>query len=84
MFWFELHDDGIVHIIFGGNVIPSVKANFQKEETKLAIKSAVTKAIGKDVAVKYDNFRWFIIEGRLLWEDIMVDFQVWVETWTNF
>ena len=33
------------------------KASFQKEETKLAIKEAVVKAMGRDVGVKYDNLK---------------------------
>ena len=53
----ELQEDGIVHIIFNGNVPSVAKTNFQKDETKIAIKSAVQKAIGKDVSVKYDNFK---------------------------
>ena len=52
----ELQEDGIVHIIFGSKLLPMTKANFQKEETKIAIKSAVSKALGKQVSVKYDNF----------------------------
>ena len=51
----ELKEDGIVHIIFNGKVPDASKENFQKEETKIAIKSAVTKALGKQVSVKYDN-----------------------------
>lgn len=53
----ELQNDGIVHIIFDGNILPMTKANFQKEESKIAIKSAVHKALGKEVSVKYDNFK---------------------------
>ena len=53
----ELQEDGIVHIIFSNNLVQTTKANFQKEETKIAIKSAVAKALGKEVSVKYDNFR---------------------------
>lgn len=53
----ELKEDGIVHIIFNGNVIPSVKMDLQKEESKMAIKNAVKEALGKDVSVKYDNLR---------------------------
>ena len=53
----QLQEDGIVHIIFNGNILPMTKANFQKEETKIAIKSAVQKALGKEVSVKYDNFK---------------------------
>ena len=53
----EYKEDGIVHIIFNGNLIPASKANFQKEETKIAIKQAVQKAMGKEVSVKYDNFK---------------------------
>ena len=33
----------------------NVVAKVQKEETKIAIKSAVAKALGKEVSVKYDN-----------------------------
>ena len=53
----ELQEDGIVHIIFNGNIIPAIKANFQKEETKIAIKQAVAQTLGKEVSVKYDNFK---------------------------
>ncbi len=53
----KLMEDGIVHIIFDNNLTDFAKANFQKEETKIAIKSAVAKALGKEVSVKYDNFR---------------------------
>ena len=53
----ELQEDGIVHIIFNGNVPVVAKTNFQKDETKIAIKAAVQKAIGKDISVKYDNFK---------------------------
>ncbi len=53
----ELQDDGIVHIIFDGNLAMVSKDNLKKEETKLAIKSAVQEALGKETSVKYDNFR---------------------------
>ena len=52
----ELQDDGIVHIIFN-NLPPASKSNFQKEETKIALKTAVHNALGKEVSVKYDNFK---------------------------
>lgn len=53
----EYMDDGIVHIIFNGALNPASKSNFQKEETKIAIKQAIQKAMGKEVSVKYDNFK---------------------------
>ncbi|MBR3280864.1 MAG: DNA polymerase III subunit gamma/tau [Clostridia bacterium] len=53
----EYKDDGIVHIIFNDVLNPVSKSNFQKEETKIAIKQAVQKAMGKEVSVKYDNFK---------------------------
>ena len=53
----ELQEDGIVHIVFNGPVLESQKVNFQREETKIAIKSAVQKALGKEVSVKYDNLK---------------------------
>ena len=53
----EYMEDGIVHIIFNPPVDMVTKATFQKEETKIAIKEAVVKAMGKDVSVKYDNLK---------------------------
>lgn len=53
----ELQDDGIVHIIFSEVLIPTSKSNLQSEESKMAIKSAVKEVLGKEVSVKYDNFR---------------------------
>ena len=49
--------DGIVHIIFNEILLPTSKANLQKEESKMAIKSAVKDALGRDISVKYDNLR---------------------------
>lgn len=53
----EYMADGIVHIIFNGQVDPLTKGTFQKDETKLAIKEAVVAAMGRDVGVKYDNLK---------------------------
>lgn len=53
----EYMSDNIVHIIFNGAVDSITKATFQKDETKIAIKEAVVKAMGKDVGVKYDNLK---------------------------
>lgn len=53
----EYGEDGIVHIIFNPPVDMVTKATFQKEETKIAIKEAVVKAMGRDVSVKYDNLK---------------------------
>ena len=53
----EYMADNIVHIIFNGAVDAITKASFQKEETKIAIKEAVVKAMGRDVGVKYDNLK---------------------------
>ena len=53
----EYMSDNIVHIIFNGAVDAITKATFQKDETKIAIKEAVVKAMGKDVGVKYDNLK---------------------------
>ena len=33
------------------------KENFMKDESKIAIKSAVKQALGKEVSVKYDNLK---------------------------
>jgi DNA polymerase III gamma/tau subunit len=54
---FELQEDGIVHIIFNNVVQVISKENFMKDETKIAIKSAVKQALGKEVSVKYDNLK---------------------------
>ncbi len=54
---FELQDDGIVHIIFNGNLQSVTKDNLSKDESKVVIKSAVKAALGKETSVKYDNFR---------------------------
>ena len=53
----EYMSDNIVHIIFNGAVDSITKATFQKDETKIAIKEAVVKAMGKEVSVKYDNLK---------------------------
>ena len=53
----EYMADGIVHIIFNGQVDALTKGTFQKDETKLAIKEAVVAAMGRDVSVKYDNLK---------------------------
>ena len=53
----EYKEDGIVHIIFNPPVDTVTKAAFQKDETKIAIKEAVVKAMGRDVGVKYDNLK---------------------------
>lgn len=53
----EYKEDGIVHIIFNPPVDTVTKATFQKDETKIAIKEAVVKAMGRDVSVKYDNLK---------------------------
>jgi len=53
----EYKEDGIVHIIFNPPVDTVTKATFQKEETKIAIKEAVVKAMGREVSVKYDNLK---------------------------
>ena len=53
----EYMADNIVHIIFNGSVYAITKATFQKDETKIAIKEAVVKAMGKEVGVKYDNLK---------------------------
>ena len=53
----EYMADNIVHIIFNGSVDAITKATFQKDETKIAIKEAVVKAMGKEVGVKYDNLK---------------------------
>lgn len=53
----ELQEDGIVHIVFDGNVMPASKENLKKEESKIAIKNAMKNAFGKEVSVKYDNFK---------------------------
>ena len=53
----ELQEDGIVHIIFDNPPQFSTKENFKKEETKIAIKMAVKNALGKEVSVKYENFK---------------------------
>ncbi len=53
----EYMSDNIVHIIFNGSVDAITKATFQKDETKIAIKEAVVKAMGKEVGVKYDNLK---------------------------
>ena len=53
----EVQDDGIVHIVFNEILLPTSKANLQKEESKMAIKSAVKEALGRDISVKYDNLR---------------------------
>ncbi len=50
-------EDGLVHIIFNGQVDPVTKVAFQKEETKIAIKEAVVSAFGREVSVKYDNLK---------------------------
>ncbi len=54
---FELQEDGIVHIIFSNTVQAVSKENFQRDESKIAIKSAVKQALGKEVSVKYDNLK---------------------------
>ena len=51
----ELQEDGIVHIIFTSAPSSLARENFQKEETKIAIKTAVKTVLGKEVSVKYDN-----------------------------
>ena len=53
----EYMEDGIVHIVFNPPVDMVTKATFQKDETKVAIKEAVVKAMGKEVSVKYDNLK---------------------------
>ena len=53
----EYMEDGIVHIIFNPPVDTVTKATFQKDETKIAIKEAVVKAMGRDISVKYDNLK---------------------------
>ena len=53
----ELKEDGIVHIIFNPPVDTVTKATFQKDETKIALKEAVVKAMGREVSVKYDNLK---------------------------
>ncbi len=53
----ELQNDGIVHIIFSEAVLYITKANLQKEESKMAIKSAVKEVLGREASVKYDNLR---------------------------
>ena len=53
----EYMADGIVHIIFNGQVDALTKGTFQKDETKIAIKEAVVAAMGRDVSVKYDNLK---------------------------
>jgi len=53
----ELQEDGIVHIIFTSAPSALSRENFQKEETKIAIKTAVKTVLGKEVSVKYDNLK---------------------------
>lgn len=53
----EYMADGIVHIIFNGQVDALTKGTFQKDETKIAIKEAVVAAMGREVSVKYDNLK---------------------------
>lgn len=53
----EYMADGIVHIIFNSPVDVLTKGTFQKEETKIAIKEAIVKAMGREVSVKYDNLK---------------------------
>ncbi len=50
-------EDGLVHIIFEKPVDSFVKMNLLKEESKLAIKEAVIRAVGKDVSVKFVNLK---------------------------
>lgn len=53
----ELKEDGIVHIIFNAPVDAVTLATLQKQETKIVIKEAVVKAVGKEISVKYDNLK---------------------------
>lgn len=53
----EYKDDEIVHIIFNPPVDAVTKASFQKDETKITLKEAIVKAMGRDVSVKYDNLK---------------------------
>ena len=53
----ELGEDGMVHIIFNSPVDTFTKTSLLKDESKQAIKEAVTSSVGKEVSVKFDNLR---------------------------